>query len=319
MDSKKFKLRNGVEVPFIGFGTGIVRKYSRKPSVFIHGRIRPVLSAIKHASFTRLYQILQQDFFMGKVIDTAISEGYTLLDSGRIYGYSEVEYGKAIVRNNLPREDIFVTTKVSDMDLYRDGSPNDVAGNLQLSLKYLQLDFVDAYLLHWPHGNWLDIYKQMENAYNKGLVRSIGVCNFHLEHFKQLEANCSIMPMIHQTELHPLNSKKVIRDYCKEHGILIMAHTPTGRMSPAIRNNAVLQKIAKKYGKTIAQVIVRWHYQNGVVPIIATKSRAHMKENKDIFDFALTEEDTTRIDSIDQGEVMLPGNGVDDPRYIYNL
>ena len=86
MDSKKFKLRNGVEVHFIGFGTGIVRKYSRKPSVFIRGRIRPVLSAIKHASFTRLYQILQQDFFMGKVIDTAISEGYTLLDSGRGYG-----------------------------------------------------------------------------------------------------------------------------------------------------------------------------------------------------------------------------------------
>lgn len=145
MDSKKFKLRNGVEVPFIGFGTGVIKRYSRKPYVFIRGRIRPVLNAVKHASAKGLYQILQQDFFMGKVIDTAISEGYTLLDSGRIYGYSEVEYGKAIVRNNLPREDIFVTTKVSDMDLYRDGSPNDVAGNLQLSLKYLQLDFVDAY------------------------------------------------------------------------------------------------------------------------------------------------------------------------------
>lgn len=120
---------------------------------------------------------------MGKVIDTAISEGYTLLDSGRGYGYSEVEYGKAIVRNNLLREDIFVTTKVVDMDLDRECSINNVAGILQLSLKYLQLDFVDAYLLHWPHGNWLDIYKQMEDTYNKGLVRSIGVCNFHLEHF----------------------------------------------------------------------------------------------------------------------------------------
>ena len=319
MNDVKFTLRNGVEVPFIGFGTGVIKRYSRNKPLFVRTRIRPILSAAKHLNMKRLYAIVQQDFFMSSVIDKAISEGYLLLDSGRIYGYSEVELGKAVIRNGLQRRNVFIATKVSDMDLYRNFSPNDVAGNLQLSLKYLQTDYVDAYLLHWPHGNWLDIYKQMEQAYNSGLVRSIGVCNFHLEHFLALEENCSIMPMIHQTELHPLNSKKVIRNYCKEHGILIMAHTPTGRMSKAILSNDVLREIAGRHNKTIAQVIVRWHYQNGVIPIIATKSEAHMQENKNIFDFALTDEEMNMIDAIDQGDVMLPGNGIDDPRYIWNL
>ena len=159
----------------------------------------------------------------------------------------------------------------------------------------------------------------MEDIYEAGLARSIGVCNFHLEHFLRLEQCCRIMPMLHQMELHPLNSKKEIRDYCNKNGILIMAHTPTGRMCSMIRQNEVLKELAKKYNKTIAQIIVRWHYQNGVVPIIATKSAAHMDENADIFDFALSEYDMEMIESIDQGEVMLSGNGVDDPRYIWNL
>lgn len=319
MNALRFKLRNQVEVPVIGFGTGVIKRYSRKPSLFIRARIRPVLSAIKHLSYKRLHSVYEQDFLMNKVIDKAISEGYSMYYTGRIYGYSEVEIGKAIIRNHLQRENVFISSKVSDMDLFRKCSPDDVAGNLQLSLKYLQTDYLDAYLLHWPHGNWLDIYKQMENVYKLGLVRSIGVCNFHLDHFKKLEKNCTIMPMIHQTELHPLNSKKEIRKYCREHGILIMAHTPTGRMGKEIIQNEVLQDLAQKHHKSIAQIIVRWHYQNGIVPVIATKSLAHLKENKDIFDFALTEDDMTAIESIDKGLVLLPGNGIDDPNYIYNL
>lgn len=319
MNALGFKLRNDVEVPAIGFGTGVIKRYSRNLPLFIRARIRPALSAVKHLSYKSLYKIYEQDFRMDSVLDKAVAEGYSLYDTGRIYGYSEVEIGRAIVRNHLKRENVFITTKVSDMDLFREYSPNDVAGNLQLSLKYLQTDYLDAYLLHWPHGNWLDIYKQMENVYNLGLVRSIGVCNFHLEHFKKLEKNCTIMPMIHQTELHPLNSKKAIRKYCKEHGILIMAHTPTGRMGREIVQNKVLQELAQKHHKSIAQIIVRWHYQNGIVPVIATKSSAHIKENKDIFDFVLTEDEMAAMETIDQGLVLLPGNGIDDPNYIYNL
>lgn len=319
MDEKAFKLRNGVEVPFIGFGTGVVKRYSRNTPLFIRARIRPVLSAVKHLSYKKLHSVYQQDFSMDKVIDKALTEGYSLYDTGRIYGHSEVEIGKALVRNHLQRKHLFISTKISDMDLFRKCSPSDVAGNLRLSLKYLHTDYLDAYLLHWPHGNWLDIYKQMEDIYKKNIIRAIGVCNFNMEHFKLLEEHCTIMPMIHQTELHPLNSKKEIRQYCKEHGILIMAHTPTGRMGKQIRQNKTLQELANKHNKTIAQIIVRWHYQNGVVPIIATKSIKHMQENKDIFDFSLTEDDMAAIEYIDEGLVLLPGNGIDDPNYIYNL
>ena len=319
MRDKRFMLRNGVEIPVIGFGIGVVKRYIRKPSVFVKARVRPVLSGVKHLNFQAIYKVWQQDFGMDKVIDEAISQGYTLLDTGRIYGHSELEMGKAVNRSSLKRSDFFINTKVSDMDLFRACSPDDVEGNFRLSLKYLQTDYVDGYLLHWPHGNWLDIYRQMEDIYEAGLARSIGVCNFHLEHFLRLEQCCRIMPMLHQMELHPLNSKKEIRDYCNKNGILIMAHTPTGRMCSMIRQNEVLKELAKKYNKTIAQIIVRWHYQNGVVPIIATKSAAHMDENADIFDFALSEYDMEMIESIDQGEVMLSGNGVDDPRYIWNL
>lgn len=319
MQDKRFTLRNGVEIPVIGFGTGVVRRFIRKPSVFVRARIRPVLSGVRHLDFAGLHKMWLQDFGMGKVIDEAISQGYTLLDTGRGYGHSELEIGKAVASSSLKRSDFFINTKVSDMDLFREYSPDDVEGNFRLSLKYLQTDYVDGYLLHWPHGNWLDIYRQMEDIYEAGLARSIGVCNFHLEHFLRLEQSCRVMPMLHQTELHPLNSKKEIREYCKKNGILIMAHTPTGRMYSIIRQNEVLKGLAKKYNKTIAQIIVRWHYQNGVVPIIATKSAAHMNENMDIFDFELSESDMDMIESIDQGEVLLPGNGVDDTRYIWNL
>lgn len=319
MQDKRFTLRNGVEIPVIGFGTGVVRRFIRKPSVFVRARIRPVLSGVRHLDFAGLHKMWLQDFGMGKVIDEAISQGYTLLDTGRGYGHSELEIGKAVASSSLKRSDFFINTKVSDMDLFREYSPDDVEGNFRLSLKYLQTDYVDGYLLHWPHGNWLDIYRQMEDIYEAGLARSIGVCNFHLEHFMRLEQSCRVMPMLHQTELHPLNSKKEIRQYCKKNGILIMAHTPTGRMCNMIRQNEILKKLAEKHNKTIAQIIVRWHYQNGVVPIIATQSTVHMDENMDIFDFELSESDMDMIESIDQGEVLLPGNGVDDTRYIWNL
>ena len=319
MQDKRFILRNGVEIPFIGFGTGVVKRYIRKPSLFVKWRVRPVLGGARRLYFKGVYKFLQQDFGMGRVIAEAISKGYTLMDTGRIYGHSEVEIGKAVISSNVKRSDFFINTKVSDMDLFRECSPDDVEGNFRLSLKYLQTDYVDGYLLHWPHGNWLDIYRQMEDIYEAGLARSIGVCNFHLEHFMRLEQSCRVMPMLHQTELHPLNSKKEIRQYCKKNGILIMAHTPTGRMCNMIRQNEILKKLAEKHNKTIAQIIVRWHYQNGVVPIIATQSTVHMDENMDIFDFELSESDMDMIESIDQGEVLLKGNGIDDPKYIWNL
>jgi len=316
LEKALYKLVTGVEVPAIGFGTGVVRAYSRNPALFLRRRIRPLLSSIKHM---RMHRQFYSDLYMDRVVEKAIQKGYRLFDSGRIYGWSEPMIGRGINRSGIDREELFLVSKISDMDLTRKTSPDTVLDNLKISLRYLRADYLDAYLLHWPHGDWVSIYKEMESAYDEGLVRAIGVCNFHMEHFQELEAHAKYMPMICQTELHPLNSKKELRTYCRDHGILMIAHTPTGRMCERIRNSKVLRELARVHNKTIAQIIVRWHYQNGVVPIIATMSGEHMQENQDIFDFELTSAEMDSIEGMDERYVMLPGNGIDDPRYIYNL
>lgn len=310
------ELSTGARIPWIGFGTGVVRRYSRNPWLFLKVRLRPILASIKRR---RLDGGLKSDLFAERFCRQAIEKGYRLFDCGRIYGYSEVVVGEAVAASGLPREDFFLATKVSDMDVERFCSPNDVRGNLMDSLRYLKTSYADAYLLHWPHGDWIGIYHQMEELYEEGLVRSIGVCNFTLQHFKELEKQARVQPMLCQTELHPFNSKKEIRDYCAEHGITLMAHTPTGRMCERIRQNPVLQELAKKHGKTIAQIILRWHRQNHVIPVVATCSTDHMEENMDVSGFALSEDEMQRIEEQDEGYVMLPGNGIDDPNYIYNL
>lgn len=314
--NKERTLRTGQTIPAIGFGTGVVRRYSRNPWLFMKARIRPILSSIKHV---RLHPELVSDLYMPRIVDQAIQMNYRLFDCGRIYGYSEVMVGNGILRSEKRREDFFLVTKISDMDVTRSVSPNDVRGNLEDSLRYLKTSYVDAYLLHWPHGDWIDIYRQMEVLYEEGLARAIGVCNFTISRFVELEKYARIMPMICQLELHPLNTKKEVREYCKEHGILVMAHTPTGRICEKIRENKALQDLARTHKKTIAQIIIRWHYQNNVIPVIATKTPVHMCENLDIFDFSLSEEEMQMVEAQNEGYVMLPGNGIDDPNYIYNL
>ncbi|WP_315374160.1 aldo/keto reductase [uncultured Selenomonas sp.] len=316
MENLKVNLRSGEKIPALGFGTGVVRLYSRNPYLFLKTRIRPLLSSIKH---WRLDYILKSDLYMERFIYQALEENYRLFDTGRIYGYSEKMIGCVIRASGITREEFFLVTKISDMDITRASSPNDVRGNLEDSLRYLGTSYVDAYLLHWPHGEWIDIYRQMEQLYDEGLARAIGVCNFTIEHFAQLEQYARITPMICQLELHPLNSKREIREYCREHGIVVMAHTPTGRMYEKIRQNRVLQEIAHRHEKTIPQIIIRWHYQNDVVPVVATQSSIHMQENADIFDFSLSETEMQQIEDQDEGYVILPGNGIDNPNYIYNL
>ena len=316
MHTETRTLRTGQTIPSIGFGTGVIRRYSRNPWLFMKARIRPILNSIRHVC---LHPELVGDLCMSRIVDQAIQMNYRLFDCGRIYGYSEVMVGDGILRSGKRREDFFLVTKISDMDVTRSVSPNNVRGNLEDSLRYLKTSYVDAYLLHWPHGDWIDIFRQMEVLYEEGIARAIGVCNFTISHFVELEKHARIMPMICQLELHPLNTKKEVREYCKEHGILVMAHTPTGRMCEKIRENTALQDLARTHKKTIAQIIIRWHYQNHVIPVVATKSPVHMCENLDIFDFSLSEEEMQMVEAQNEGYVMLPGNGIDDPNYIYNL
>lgn len=309
-------LRDGTPVPFIGFGTGVVRRYTRNLPLFLRFRIRPILSSIKHL---RLNGILKQDLFTKSYVKQAYREGLRFFDSGRIYAYSEKIIGECMRELVVKRSDVFILTKVSDMDVMREATPHSVAGNLDISLGYLGTDYADAYLVHWPSGDWKGIYKDMEREYERGRVRAIGVCNVTVDHLRDLAAVATVEPMIVQLELHPLNSKRALRDYAREHGILVMAHTPTGRMCEKICASKTLQELAARHGKSIAQIIIRWHYQNGVVPVVATTSAEHMRENQDIFNFELSEQEIAAIEALDEGYVLLPGCGITDPNYIYNL
>ena len=308
------QLANGLKIPPIGYGTGVVRKYSRNKLLFVKSNIRPVLSSIKHL---RMNKQLKMDIYAEQIIRNAYSSGFRLFDTGRIYGYSEKMIGKGL--RGIDRSSFYLVTKVSDMDIERKCSPDSVRGNMNESLRYLGTDYVDAYLLHWPHGCWTDIYLEMEKEYKNGRTKSLGVCNFSISHFEQLTKKCSILPHICQTELHPFNSKPLLRAFCKKHGIVLMAHTPTARMCEKVRQCNVLLSLSRQHHKTVTQIILRWHMQHVIVPIIATVSEEHMKENLNCGDFMLSQAEMCMIDALNEDYVMLDANGIDDPNYIYNI
>lgn len=151
--------------------------------------------------------------------------------------------------------------------------------------------------MHWPQPDtYLDCWKQMEQLYKEGYAKAIGVCNFKEHHFDQLMRIAEIKPMVCQIESHPLFPQNNMLSYCKENNIQMMAYTPTGRMDARIKSSESMKKISAKYQKNIAQVILRWHYQRGVIPVVNTTSIEHLKDNMDIFDFSLQPDEMKMID-----------------------
>lgn len=312
---KAYVLDNGLTLPWISFGTGVIWKYIRNKKMFLKLNFRETLSSVKHLELNRE---LKGNLFCKRYLNQAYDVGFRLFDTGRIYSCSERYIGKTVAK----KSDVRLVTKCSTMDVERSCSPNTVEGNLDFSLRNLGVDCVDVYLFHWPEKNWLEYYRQLTELNGKGKFRAFGACNLTLQHLKEIERAGFLAPMIIQTELHPFNAKIELRKYCQEHGILLMAHTPTARgAKPDGGMGSYLRTLGKKYGKTAVQVILRWHYQNGVIPVVNTFSRAHMQENLDIFDFILTEKEMKRIDELDQGLILLKATGCydDDPNYIYNF
>lgn len=301
------------QIPWIAFGSGVIWKYTRNPIKFIKYNVKDLLSTIKHLKWNReLYGNLHID----SILENAYQAGFRFFDTGRIYAYSEPKVGKLVKKH----PDVFVSTKCSAMDVERKSSPNSVGENLDVSKKYTNKNVVDLYLLHWPEGdNWTDYYKDIYAAYVEGKCNAFGACNMTIEHLQKLESLELPLPMVIQTELHPLNAKYELQEYCKKNNIRLMAHTPTGRMCPEIKSNDVLNKLSKKYGKSLAQIIIRWHYQNGIIPVVSCFDKKHMEENINIFDFELTDSEMNEIKEINSGLVILDAVGIDDPNYIYNL
>ena len=223
-----------------------------------------------------------------QAVATALQIGYRRIDTAMFYK-NEPEVGRGIRMSGVPREEIFVSTKIWFTDMEKD----NVRATFEKSLENLQLDYIDMYMLHWPMGDVAGSWEVLEDLYEEGKVKSIGVCNFQKHHMEALLKSARIKPMINQIESHPTFSQDALVQYCFEKGIQPEVWSPLGRGDDL--NHPVIQKIAEKYDKTTAQIILRWHLQRGVTMIPKSVKKHRMLENTDVFDFALTEEEMKQI------------------------
>ncbi len=317
-DSKEnYELANGMTIPIIAFGTGVVRRFYRNKSKYYKDVIIALLRSLKHLKMVRF---LKNDVTLKKILNDAIGAGYTMFDSGRLYGHSEKYIGEVISAYN--RDNLYLITKVCEDDLKRYPNTNNVHDTLSLSLKFLKTDYVDAYLLHFPCPNMIEMYKEIEKEYKAGRAKVIGVCNFDVDELKTLMKACEIKPMINQIELNPINTRRDVREFCKENGIIVMAHTPTARSNiKAIGDTNIMKSLTKKYNKSVAQIIYRWHVQNGVIPIVSSVSKEHLYSNLEIFDFCLEDEEMESIEALNQNKTCDRYNNKksDCADFIYNL
>jgi methylglyoxal/glyoxal reductase len=237
-------------------------------------------------------------------VKTAIKHGYRSVDTAAIYGNEEgVGQGirEGIKEAGISREDLFVTSKVWNTDLGYDSTIEAY----ETSLNKLGLEYLDLYLIHWPvEGKYKDAWRALETLYKEGRVKAIGVSNFQIHHLEDLMKDAEIKPMVNQVEYHPRLTQKELQSFCQEHGIQLEAWSPL--MQGQLLDNQVLQEIANKYNKSVAQVILRWDLQNGVVTIPKSTKEHRIVENASVFDFELTEEDMKRIDGLNQNHRVGP-------------
>ncbi|HEU0266607.1 MAG TPA: aldo/keto reductase [Candidatus Saccharimonadaceae bacterium] len=235
-------------------------------------------------------------------VKTAIQSGYRLIDTAMMYK-NEAGVGRAIAESGVPREELFITTKVWNGD---QGYESTLKAFLESTAK-LGLDYLDLYLIHWPmpgRDTMLDTWRAMEELYTAGKVRAIGVCNFRPEDLDNLLAHGTVPPVINQVELHPDFAQHNVRDYCKAHNIAVESWGPIGGQNSVaeLLGQPVFQELAKKYGKTPAQIAIRWHIQNGLVVIPKSVHEERIRENIDVFDFELSAEDLVEIAKLDSAD-----------------
>ncbi|WP_419882856.1 aldo/keto reductase [Peribacillus sp. B-H-3] len=239
-----------------------------------------------------------------EAVKTAIKHGYRSIDTAAIYGNEEgVGQGirEGMKEAGITREELFVTSKVWNSDL---GYETAIAA-YELSLKKLGLEYLDLYLIHWPvEGKYKDAWKGLEKLYQDGKVKAIGVSNFQVHHLKDLMEDAQVKPVVNQVELHPHLTQEEVRAYCKEQGIQVEAWSPL--MQGQLLDHPVLDEIAKKHNKTIAQVILRWDLQHEVITIPKSVKEQRIIGNAQVFDFELIEEEMVKIDELNQNKRVGP-------------
>ena len=257
-----FQLHNGVGMPYFGLG------------VYLADNEQEVVNAIHWA----------------------LETGYRHIDTASIYK-NEEGVGRAIQTSAIPREDIFVVSKVWNAD---QGFESTLKA-FEDSLNRLQLDYLDLYLVHWPvQGKYIDTWKALEQLYKEKKIRAIGVSNFMKHHLEDLMQHTEIVPMVNQMEFHPHLVQQDLIDFCNQHHIQYEAWSPM--MQGKIFDLKILDQFAEKYKKTVAQIVLRWNLQKGVVTIPKSVKKERIQSNADLFDFELSQEDMNRIDALDQNK-----------------
>ncbi|MFD8839338.1 aldo/keto reductase [Streptomyces griseofuscus] len=261
-------LNNGVEMPQVGFG---------------------------------VWQVPDDE--AERAVGTALEAGYRSIDTAAAYG-NEEGTGRAIAASGLPREDIFVTTKLWNSDQGYDATLRV----FDTSLGKLGLDHLDLYLIHWPlpaRDTYVDTYKALEKLYADGRVRAIGVSNFLPEHLRRLAEETSVIPAVNQIELHPHLQQHAAREYHAEQGIRTEAWSPLGQGKGLLEVPAIVA-IAQKHNRTPAQVVLRWHVQQGTIVIPKSVTPSRIKENIEVFDFSLDAEDLAAIGALNEDRRIGP-------------
>ena len=225
---------------------------------------------------------------------SALECGYRLIDTANAY-VNEKAVGRAMMRSGLPRKEIFLETKLWPSFYEQD----DVVDK---TLERLDTSYIDLLLIHQPAGNYMAGYKQMEKAYQEGKVRAIGLSNFNQEQIQEILNVCEVKPTVLQTEVHPYFQENELKKFLDQQGIRIQAWYPLGHGDRALLEEPMFTQLGKKYDKSNAQIILRWHIQNGNIVIPGSKNPAHIKDNFALFDFALTDDEMTQIAAMDKNK-----------------
>lgn len=232
-------------------------------------------------------------------ITKALEVGYRSIDTAKAYE-NEAGVGKAIANSDVPREELFITTKVWNSD---QGYEKTLKA-FDTSLEKLGLDYVDLYLIHWPtpaYDEYVETYKALEKLYHDGRVKAIGVCNFNIEHLQRLLDECDVKPVLNQVECHPYFQQNDVKEFCAKHDIYVEAWSPLNQGGEVL-NDDVVKQIAEQHGKTPAQVIIRWHLQSKTIVIPKSVTPSRIEENFNVFEFELGVDDMDEIAGINRNE-----------------